>query len=166
MEVELFSGVGSHSCAGSLIAPNVVLTVAHCVDYSAIRVVDTGRFSWKDDSNVEVFHIEKIYKHPDFFRDFFLNDVALLKLSGEASANPAPLHLGENIVKVGDKITAIGWGLISYGGYPSPDLRAVDVEVISKLECQRYYGNFVMDTMMCAYEYGRDACQGECKNVA
>jgi len=160
-EIDLWSGNGYYSCAGTLLTPDIVLTAAHCVDDMIPKVVQTGRFSWNDEFGVETFEIAEKYIHPNFIKNFFYNDVALVKLKGRASAKPARLNLGKRSVKVGDVITIIGWGKTSDGGKPSSDLLETKVSVISKEKCKKSYGSIVSSSMFCSHTKGRDACQGD-----
>ena len=56
----------------------------------------------------------------------------------------------------------VGWGTIYFGGPTSPKLLEVNVRVWDQKTCAANYGRLnrkVSDTMLCAGESGRDACQ-------
>ena len=165
LEVDMWTNTAIHQCAGTLILPDVVLTAGHCVEYSAMRIINVGRFNWYDNDTteqVEPYRIDKVYIHPEFNGNFFVNDIALVKLNRAVTNVDTFATLprqNEIFVNVGDSISIIGWGLTKDKGMPSPDLLEVDLDVISKSECQRTYGKFISDAMFCAYGEGKDACQ-------
>jgi len=85
-------------CGGTLIAADVVLTAAHCVDDPRPkRYVQLGRYDFKDDENIETFKVEKVFLCPDWnvLADVFDCDVALVKLHSYSS-NP-PIHLQRDL---------------------------------------------------------------------
>lgn len=56
----------------------------------------------------------------------------------------------------------VGWGTIYFGGPTSSVLQEVNVRVWDNKQCATNYGRLnrkITDTMMCAGERGRDACQ-------
>ena len=61
----------------------------------------------------------------------------------------------------------IGWGTIYFGGPTSSVLQEVNVRVWDNKQCATNYGRLnrkITDTMMCAGERGRDACQVRMQN--
>jgi len=159
--LESAPGLGAyHSCGASLIASDVILTAAHCVEAPGVkRYVQTGRFHWKSNTDVETFSVRDTCIHPYWGIQFFAYDVALVKLDSEAEAEPIKLKQWDH--HVGDEVTIMGWGLTSEFGDPSPILLETQVDIISNSQCERFYGNALTDPMMCAYHSGQDACQGD-----
>lgn len=52
----------------------------------------------------------------------------------------------------------LGWGHTSYEGQLSRILQKITLNVLTQLECKKYYGD-IMVNAMCAYAKGKDACQ-------
>jgi len=153
------------SCGGSLIAPNLVLTAAHCgaIDGSvgigcsiAYGPCMGGRSSVKS----------KI-PHPFYVNGGVNHDYMVLELDSAVDTNiiqPIELNFDTTVPQTNTMLTVIGFGSNYEGGNTSFRLKKVDVPTTSTRTCRNQYGYGISpDIHLCAgYQRGgKDSCQGD-----
>jgi hypothetical protein len=111
--------VGSRGnfCSGALIAPDLVLTVGHCVQPGLIyKLVEIGA-----DKQPKLRDVKRVAVHPGFNMQAMMAhrataDVALLQLEAPASGkNPALLGVPRLLMAVGGRFTIAGVGVTIRG---------------------------------------------------
>jgi trypsin len=154
-------------CGGSMVAPDVMLTAAHCVDGSNLTSVAIGghnKRQWKG----EVIAMSKIFVHEDWDDWTFKNDFAIVVLERATTMDITFPKLNDDDLYPADGTISrvMGWGATEYFGRQSKKLLEVDIPVISNEDCDECYGgNFtIFDSMICAYQTGGgvDSCNGKC----
>lgn len=75
------------SCSGTLVAPNAVLTAAHCVDDGGAKRVLIG--GSVDDRSAQIVRVASVWPHPDYDRP--ANDLCLLILEDDVDVRPRAL---------------------------------------------------------------------------
>lgn len=164
--VYLADDQGAPYCGGALVGPDKVVTAAHCVDSADADdlTVVAGRNDVRSDEGSEA-DVERIWIPEDYSSVTEGDDIAVLLLDGTLPYRTiSPATKGDDdLYRPGRKATVLGWGRTSERGESSDRLRAARVPLRADADCEKAYGTYTPDEMVCAgyREGGTDACQGD-----
>ena len=151
-------------CGGTLVAPNKVVTAAHCSDFvtaGQVQVLTGTRLL--DGSGVRR-DVTRITIHPAWNSSTFDYDVAVWELGTSAFGN-ATATLATVTPPAGTSLLVTGWGALTEGGSYPVDLRRAIVPLVDNTTCngRKSYRGAVTDRMICAGFSGGgvDSCQGD-----
>lgn len=173
------STLNVYECGGSLIAPNVILTAAHCVANKQQDTLLVRAGEWDTQTRNELYphhdrRVREVIIHERFSKGSLFNDIALLILD-------EPFEFAENVQPVclpprnhnfdHSRCFASGWGKNVFGkeGKYQVILKKVELPVVPHQSCQssmrttRLGMRFILDkSFMCAGgEVGQDTCRGD-----
>ncbi|XP_016970938.2 serine protease SP24D-like [Drosophila rhopaloa] len=157
---------GEHFCGGVIISSTHVITAAHCVKHgdsvvpADLWTVQAGSLLLS--SGGVSIPVATVTVHPNYNRRG--HDLAVLRLQSPLTFDPniAAIQLASEDPPHGATVDISGWGQISQNGPFSNSLLFVQVTMLARQTCRRWYYPQLPETMICLlHPRDRGACFGD-----
>mmetsp|Transcript_22043 Transcript_22043/g.47836 ORF Transcript_22043/g.47836 Transcript_22043/m.47836 type:complete len:898 (+) Transcript_22043:98-2791(+) len=148
-----------HMCGGFLVAPDIIMTAAHCATYSpagsdevyqAFNGIEIGRLNLGEEKAYDAFENEsyrlnyenlipeKLMKHPKYDEVTMEHDLMLVKVFGKSRYPVVNVNSEASAPHDGERVTVLEWGATegNSGKKYSDEMKEADLNILSNQDCR------------------------------